>query len=127
MTHLNKLVIDPNAWMHRKPDDTQPEAWIPFFPQSKFCPEKLKEGIEAVGFGEVDKLDIRDSTKWPWNTSYKLPGYPHYRIYIYFKNLDETRKKFFEGGGVIEWWYSNTLPFSIRKVDSLNRNQQRNR
>ena len=103
--------------------EAQPDAWIPYFPWFRvtICPKRLKERIEAIGFGEVEKLEIRDSTVWPWCTTYKQPKEKHYRILIYFKNLDKTRKQFFEGGGVIQWWYQDTNPektqsFEIRKV-----------
>ena len=111
--------------------EAQPDAWIPYFPcyRVTMCPKILKERIEAIGFGEVDKLDIRDSTVWPWSTTYKHPNEKHYRIHIYFKKLDKTRKQFFEDGGIINWWYQDTDPektqsFEIRKVGILDRYQQ---
>ena len=90
------------------------------------CPIRLKERIQDIGFGEVARLEIRDSTVWPWSSTYTHPKEKHYRILIYFKNLDKTRKQFFESGGVIKWWYQDTNPektqsFEIRKVSILHR------
>jgi hypothetical protein len=112
---------------------TEPDAWIPYFPcfRVTMCPKILKERIEAIGFGEVERLEIRDSTVWPWSTTYTQPKEKHFRILIHFKNLDNTRKQFFEGGGVINWWYQDTNPekiqaFEIRKVGILSRHSKPN-
>lgn len=120
----------------------EPDAWIPLMPISVMdmnitnhhgrkgtivpvCPEILKKKIEEVGWGEVEKLEMRDSKQWPWSqTSMNniVNKEQHYRIPIYFKNLDEKRQNFFENGGSITYWYSDKS-FVIQKYGVLLRSQ----
>ena len=134
MDNSNKDLID---------NTREPDAWIPSMPISVMdmtitnvhgrkgtvvpvCPEILKQKIEEVGWGEVERLEMRDSKQWPWSQTAMnniVNKEQHYRIPIYFKNLDEKRQKFFENGGVITYWYTSGKSFVIQKYGVLLRSQ----
>ena len=133
MDNSNKDLID---------NTREPDAWIPRMSISVMdmsltnihgrkgtvvpvCQEILKQKIEEVGWGEVERLEMRNSKQWPWSQTAMnniVNKEQHYRIPIYFKNLDEKRQNFFENGGSITYWYSDKS-FVIQKYGVLLRSQ----